>query len=272
MKLRIFSLLLIASLLIAGSGCRKWKNNREPLSSEDHTLAEASFNNILSHLILASSPFGELLADTCFTITSSGSSFPKTITVDFAENCISLLGADIHGRISIELPDSMNHENTVMTASPQNLYINGYKTDGAVTVTNTGINASGNQTYRMAVTSGIITAEQEKIGEEFSITWVCDYQYELIEENNEVISFDDLYRITGNASGVNQEDRSYTAEITEPLNKYVNCRWPGSGITKISPDGLDTRDLNYGACDPSNCCDNEAAEEVKWPDKTVRMK
>jgi hypothetical protein len=272
MKLRTFSLLLILSLLIIGNGCKKWKNNREPLSSEDHTLAEASFNNVISYLILAASPFGELLADTCFIINTGGNSFPKTITVDFAEGCQSLLGAEILGRISVELTDSLHHENAVMTATPQNLYINSYKVDGVVTLTNTGINSSGNQTYQMKVASGIITAESGKIGEDFSITWECDYQHELIYKVNESILLDDLYRITGTATGVNEEGRSYSAEIIEPLQKYVDCRWPGSGKTTISPDDLDARDLNYGACEPSNCCDNVAEEDVKWSDKTVRMR
>jgi len=272
MKLRTFSLLLILSLLLIGSGCTKWKNNREPLSSEDHTLAEASFNNIISYLILAASPFGELLADTCFIINSSGSSFPKTITVDFAEGCESLLGAEILGRISVEITDSFNRENAVMTATPQNLYIKDYKVDGAVTLTNTGINSSGNQTYRMTVASGIITAESGRIGQDFVITWACDYQHELIYKGNESILLDDLYRITGAATGVNEEGRSFTAEIIEPLQKHVDCRWPGSGKTTISPDDLDARDLIYGACEPSNCCDNEASEDVKWSDKTVRMR
>ena len=271
MKFKTILFISIA-LLLTVSACKKWKNNRETITSEDHALAEASFNNVLNHLILVASPFGELLVDSCFSITSSGDSFPKTVAVDFIDGCSELLGVSIQGTISVTLTDSLNHKNAVMTATPENLYIKGYKVEGIVTVENTGVNSSGNKTYRMTVSNGIITAEQEKTGEDFSITWQCDYQYELTDINNEIVQLDDRYQITGTASGVNQEERNYAAEIIEPLSKYVDCHWPGSGKIKISPDGLKERDLNYGECEPSNCCDNVATEEAKWTDKTVRMK
>lgn len=272
MKFKTDIVVVLLSGFVLGSGCQKWKDNRETLTSENHTLAEASFNNVINHLIIAASPGGALLTDSCFTITTSGSGFPKTMTVVFGSNCTDLLGFAIHGSITASLTDSINHENAVMTATPQDLYIKGYKVEGTATVTNRGNNASGHQTYQMKVTDGILTATQAEAGEEFVIHWECDYQYVIIEKNNEAVLLDDLYQITGNASGTNQEGRSYTAEIIEPLKKYADCRWPGSGKTKIAPSDLDERNLNYGECMPSSCCDYEASEEVRWNDPTVRMK
>nr|AIA13662.1 Unknown Function [uncultured bacterium] len=275
MSKKIFSVFLVALLLISAMGCKKWRNNRETLTSDDHTLAEASFNSILSHVVMATSPLGELLVDSCFTIQKSGSSFPQTITVDFgSEDCPGLFGDEMKGRLVIVLGDSFNHTGAVAAVSIEDLYSKHYKVNGEFTIENLGVNSSGHPEYHLIVENGIITAEEDEAGEDYTISWNCEYHYELIERNNAQIMFDDLYQITGSASGTNQEGRNFTATISEPLTKYLNCRWPGAGTTTIAPDDLKERDLSYGdACEPnSTCCDNIAMEIVKWPDQTVRMK
>lgn len=263
---------ILPALVIMGSGCEKWRNNREPLTSEDHTLAEACFNNIFSHVIIAASAGGDLLTGTCFSF-AAGSGFPQTFTVDFgSKGCTDLLGFAIYGKIHVTLSDSIQSSNAVLTAIPEGLYSNRHMIEGTVTITNTGAGSSGNQKFHMTVSDGVITAQEAEAGEDYTVTWECDYHLELLERNNEAILLDDLYRITGAASGINREGRNFTAEITEPLNKFVNCRWPGTGKAKIAPDELKERHLNYGDCIEANCCDNVAKEEVRWVDKTVRMK
>ncbi len=273
MKLRTLFLWVLLCSLLFSSSCKKWRNNREPLTSEDHTLAEASFNEVFRHLLIIASPGGGLLTGSCFSYTGSGSSFPDTVTVNFgSDSCTGLFEFSIYGKATVVFSDSINRVNAVMTATPLNLYIENYKVEGSITISNAGLNASGYQEYNLKVTDGMITAEKEKIGEDYTIAWECNYYFELLDDNGSSLQLDDLHRITGTASGLNEEDRSFAAEIIEPLQKYVDCRWPGSGKTKISPSDLDERDLNYGDCNLSNCCDNVASEDVKWPDKAVRMK
>lgn len=274
MTQKITSILLVLILLFSAMGCKKWRDNRETLTSEDHTLAEACFNDIFRNVLTAASPLGELLTDSCFTITKSGSTFPQTITIDFGNaGCEGLFGAEMQGRIVIVLSDSLNHTGAIAAVSLENFYSNLYNVQGSLNIENMGLNDEGLPEYHVEVEEGIITAEENKAGEDFSITWVCEYHHSMMMVGNPLFLFDDLYHISGNASGVNQEGRAYTATINGELQKYFNCRWPGSGEATIAPDDLDERALSFGECDAnSTCCDNIAFELVKWPDQTVRMK
>jgi len=273
MKLKTYYITIVVFALIS-SGCQKWRDNRETVTSENHTLAEASFIYILHHVLIGASPEGALLTDSCFSLSWSGGSFPRTLTIDFGDTeCSGLFDIPTRGKIMAQLSDSMHHQGAVATVTTDELYINGYEADGEETITNLGLNSSGNQLYQMEVTGGIIVAKPDETSENYTLHWQCDYQFELIDKVNAAFASDDLYRITGSASGVNEENRSYTAEIIEPLHKYTDCRWVGSGKTKVSPDGLRERDLNYGECEAGSfCCDYEAVEEVRWADKKVRMK
>ncbi|HXH18769.1 MAG TPA: hypothetical protein VNJ07_06760 [Chitinophagales bacterium] len=273
MKLKAFPA-IIPFILFLISGCQKWNDNRETLTSGNHTLAEASFLYILHNALIGASAEGALLADSCFSLSWSDSSFPQTLTIDFGNTeCNGLFDVPTRGKIIVQLSDSLNQPGAVAIVSTSELYIKGYKIEGTDTITNLGLNVSGNPEYRMKVTDGRIIAEPDETYEDYTLVWECDYRFELIDKVNEVFSIDDLYKITGSASGVNEEGRSYTAEIIEPLQKYTDCRWIGSGKTKISPDDLKEKELNYGECDTgSTCCDNIAIEEVRWTDRTVRMK
>ncbi|MDZ4846657.1 MAG: hypothetical protein SH857_14040 [Chitinophagales bacterium] len=274
MTQKITSTFLVIILLFSAMGCKKWRDNRETLTSEDHTLAEACFNDIFRNVLTATSPVGELLTDSCFTITKSGSTFPQTITIDFGSaGCEGLFGEDMQGRIVIVLSDSLNHTGAIAAVSLENFFSNLYNVQGSLNIENTGLNTEGLPEYHLEVEEGIITAEENKAGEDFSISWVGEYHHSMMMRDNPLFLLDDLYHITGSASGINQEGRAFTATITEDLQKYFNCRWPGSGVANIAPDDLDERELSYGECDVnSTCCDNIASELVKWPDQTVRMK
>lgn len=274
MPQKITSALLVILLLFSAMGCKKWRDNRETLTSENHTLAEACFNDVFRNVLTATSPVGELLVDSCFTITKSGSIFPQTVTIDFGNTgCTGLFGEEMQGRIVIVLSDSMHHTGAIAAVSLENFYSNLYNVQGSLNIENIGMNTLGLPEYHMTVEEGIITAVENKAGADFMISWVCSYHHSMAERNNALLPLDDLYHISGNASGVNEENRAFTATIQGELQKYFNCRWPGSGETVIAPDDLKERDLSYGECEPnSTCCDNIAHEQVKWPDQTVRMR
>lgn len=274
MTQKITSALLVVIMLFSAAGCKKWRDNRETLTSENHTLAEACFNDVFRNVLIATTPVGELLVDSCFTLTKSGSSFPQTVTIDFGNSgCTGLFGEEMQGRIVIVLNDSLHHTGAVAAVSLEDFYSNLYAVQGVITIENMGTNSAGLPEFHFTVEEGIITSEENKTGEDFTITWVCEYHQSLVERSHAQLAFDDLFHISGNASGVNQEGRAFTAAIKDELQKYLNCRWPGSGEATIAPQDLKERDLSYGECEPgATCCDNIAQEQVKWPDQTVRMK
>jgi len=67
--------------------------------------------------------------------------------------------------------------------------------------------------------------------------------------------FNDVFSLTGHASGVNREGKSYTVNITQPIVKRTSCSWIESGRMDITPEGLNTRTVDFG----NGNCDNQAS-------------
>ena len=47
---------------------------------------------------------------------------------------------------------------------------------------------------------------------------------------------------------------AFTTHIAEPLVKEMDCIWIVSGILEVTPEGLTTRELDFG----DGACDNDA--------------
>ena len=85
------------------------------------------------------------------------------------------------------------------------------------------------------------------------------------DERDALIIFDDTYTITGNANGIDREERYHETTITDMLVHEMVCRWPGGGKATMSVTDLKDRDVVYGDgfCeDNADCCDNNVTVEV----------
>lgn len=69
---------------------------------------------------------------------------------------------------------------------------------------------------------------------------------------------DDIYEITGNSTGKNREDRTFTTSITTKLIKKSSCKFITSGTMDLTPDGFKVRTVDFGNGD----CDNKATYTV----------
>ncbi|GIV33426.1 MAG: hypothetical protein KatS3mg031_0961 [Chitinophagales bacterium] len=261
-----YIVVLVCILAAFCNSCEKYFDNREVLTSQNHALAECTFLFAAHSALTAVSPEGALLHNNCFMPVSNG----NMVSIDFGyPGCEGLMQMPASGKIDVELRAD------TMILTFKNFLLKGYAPDGTVWLINEGLNNQGNPVYHMLVKDGTLTATREQSGEEYQLKWSCDYYLERVDTGASSLSTDDMYKITGHASGVNQEGRSFEATIEQALQKFVNCRWVGSGISRIRPEGLRTRQLNYGsACSTTaNCCDNYAREEdMPWADPTVLMK
>lgn len=186
--------------------------------------------------------------------------FPKTITLDFGEGVIGLDGKTRSGIITIVATGPYQEAGATFTTTPENYFVNDYQIQGVKTVTNNGLNESGNLNYDIVVTEGSVTSPSGNIA-----TWESTRNREWISGQTTTWFtdgldgvLDDTYSITGNASGVNGNDRAFTFNIVDPLIVSLDCYWVKQGVLELSPEGLNTRTLNYGM----GVCDNEATLTV----------
>lgn len=183
----------------------------------------------------------------CATITRDTVSSPRTITIDFGtSNCVCKDGRSRKGKILISYQGKYRDSASVHTITFDNYFVDDNQVLGSKTVTNNGHNSNGNLNYTINVSGSVIKANNGG-----TVTYSATKNREWIEGENTLTWIDDVYLITGNASGTNANGISYTATITTALQRALSCKWFESGVIEITPSGKATRTINYGntGCD-----------------------
>jgi hypothetical protein len=274
---------ILSAAVIFLSSCRRNQLNSETNIAEDNSIAEALWEDV-SNQVEGSSSLNE--SDSLPTwnqcaiirIDTLGSPFPIIFTADFGEeNCLCLDGKYRRGSIIYEATGPYRQSGSLITSSTDDYYVNDYKVEGTRITNNVGVNSEGFHQYEISVTDGkVTTPDNEIISWESQRTrvWMegSETGYFTIDSiNGGFLGWDgitdDVYQITGNASGTSKEGRNFTAEIRSPLVAAVGCRWITQGILVLKPEELLERVFDYGYGD----CDNQAVVTIGNRDYDVTL-
>jgi hypothetical protein len=140
---------------------------------------------------------------------------------------------------------------TIVTISPENYYVDDYKVEGLKTVTNLGHITDGKMTFAVVVQNAVIT---NPYGEEFHWSSERTRVWAEGEATAWPIVMDDVFEISGESSGTTYKNLNFFIQTTEPLRVERDCEWIVSGELEVTPEGYDSRTLNYG----DGNCDNKA--------------
>ena len=91
-----------------------------------------------------------------------------------------------------------------------------------------------------------------------TITWTSTRQREWIGGESSPTWSDDVYLITGSASGTNAHGNTFTAQITIPLRREIGCHHFVSGRFDLTPTGKATRTIDFG----NGACDDQATVTI----------
>ncbi len=280
LKLTTFALVAVFALSL--TSCKKRRLNRSTYTSEDNSLAEASFDDVFHVTDEVAQDEGGVNKThsysfgACATVTLTpdlpDTTFPKTLTIDFgASNCTGNDGVNRRGKITAVFTGKYRDQGTVITITTQDYYVNDYKVEGTKTVTNNGKNSANNTNFTIDVDGKVTTPDGDEI------TWKSNRNREWIEGESTTWAshglsgiFDDVYSITGNGSGINRNDRAFTATITNPLIIQVGCRWIKEGTLELAPEDLEVRTIDFG--NRSEGCNNDATVTVKKRTYNIKMR
>lgn len=244
---KIAALFFLTFVLVA---CQKEEVNTDVESSQAVLDMESSVEEMSDDVLLRT--VNASTTTTCGTVTfaNPAGTFPNTITIDYgADGCTGPGGALRKGQIVVEVSDAYFTPGSVRSLTPQDFSVNGWAIDGYRTVTNLGENVQGQLQWGVDVN----TAVTDPNGVE--ISWTADRTRTLVDGRETEGCVDDVYEIIGNSSGTNRKGREFTAEITVPLVKRMDCRWIVSGVRQVSHTGSDrSRSIDFGNGD----CDNKA--------------
>jgi hypothetical protein len=238
-------------------------------AAKDQASADVLFSDVFNQVNLAAGQLeydlfgpGFIKSDEdggCATITITPwdiFNWPKTLTIDFGDtNCQGVDGKYRRGMITAVLTGRYRDSLTTITISPEDYFVNEFKVEGLKTVTNLGHITDGKMTFAVIVQNALITNPD---GEEF--TWESERTRVWAEGEATAwpIVMDDVFEISGEATGTTYSNLNFFIQTTAPLRVERDCEWIVSGELQITPEGYATRTLNYGDGD----CDNKASLSV----------
>lgn len=244
---------LAALICLSIISCRKDRQNKDwdNTSTQDNSLAENYFSDVYKVVDDVSSNttgIKDITIGCIDTIIVDTTSNPRTILVDFGtDDCT---GTDLRvrkGKLHITYTGRYRTQGTVITITPENYTVDGYLIQGTKTITNNGLNANGKPYFTVNV-NGSITAPSNA----YTVTWNSTRTRTWISGNNTATIWDDVYEITGSASGTNRNGSPYSMTIQTPLRAEIGCRWIVSGVINMQPQDGQLRVINFGSGDCNN--------------------
>jgi hypothetical protein len=196
----------------------------------------------------------------CPTITSTAplGTFPNTITIDFGTTgCVGRNGRELKGQMVVTISDAMRNPGATKTVTFVNFFVDDAQVEGTKTFTNNGLNSDGNPCISRT-TDKTITFPDGAVA-----TFEGSHQICQIAGIATPRALDDIFTITGSASGTNRLGHIFSSEIITPLVKARNCRFVSAGEMEFTRDG-NTSTINFG----NGMCDRQAT--LTLPDGTTR--
>ncbi len=259
------------------TGCRKFVD-RNILASSNNSVSTNVFDDIFKQVSDAASSESDLNKteestwamniSACATVTLDplGTDFPKTLTIDFGSGCTGFDGVWRSGIITAVFTGRYREVGTQITVTLEDYHVAQYAVEGSKSITNGGLDANDNLFFTVDVIDVVISWDEHQI------TWES-HQVRTWTEGSETNFFtpdgnggmlglagitDDVYEITGTASGTDRNGHPYTVQTTTPLVVQVGCRYIKSGILVISPENYYDGTVDYGDGE----CDNQATIEI----------
>ena len=275
-SLKLISNYILFTFILWTASCKKSteeKKGNTTEAAENNAFAEANYNDVttmvdqaginsnVTFAVPATEPRdGQIRTmgiggSSCATVTIDTVANPHSITIDFGSaNCMCLDERNRRGKIIATYTGRYRETGTVINISFNNYYVNDNKISGTKKVTNLGNNQAGNLLYKVEVNGQIVKANNGG-----TVTWTSTrYREWKAGAGTPLNILDDVYGITGDASGTNADGSSYTILATKELVRKMNCRWFESGTLELTQTGLPKVTLDYG----STGCDANATISI----------
>lgn len=271
------------SFLVLFTTCRKAEVDTDTQAAEDNTIAEQSFSQIGPTVVsvgikeegvkkkgvpvMGLSTEGDLFCATVKVTDAAGNpidstnigSFPKKVEIDFGPGCPDIDGRVRKGIIRAEFSNHWSTAGASVTINFLNFFVDNVNFEGKIQMTN-----NGNYSYTTIVDDGKITSSSPSFVIHYesnqTTRWISGF-------STDSIASDDIYEVSGNATGVNRKGQSYSTVIMLPLRKEMICKWIVKGQVELIPEGKDSRSINFG----DGACDNKASVTINGNVKEVEM-
>jgi len=191
----------------------------------------------------------------CAVLTHDKISSPRTIIIDFgAMNCMCNDGRNRHGKILVSYTGNYADSGSVHIITFDQYFVNDHLIMGSNIIENKGLNGASQPYY-----SSVIDGKVLKPTVLDTLFYHADHTITWTQGSTTPIWGDDIYQISGTASGRNEFKTFYAATISEPIIKEVlGCRYYNKGKMEMQPQGKALRTIDFG----DGSCDNDATVTI----------
>ncbi len=255
-------IILFVSLMLVYTSCEKDDDSNvdsETVASvEDDVFSEELFEDVINEADNGISSNKNANANNCrkFTIDAG------KITIEFdCDTTILDKQFTRKGKIHITYSGKFLENGFKKTVTFEDYSVNGNKIEGTIEIT-TKLNTDKKIERTNVLTGGKITLADGTV-----ITRESTHTRVFAEGANTIFRpRDDVYEITGNASGTTAKGKNYTVTITKKLIIKGNCRVISEGIKEITVDGVKAI-LDFG----DGTCDRKASLTVDGETKEITL-
>jgi hypothetical protein len=265
------SAVMLVLLVGTFTSCKKEKPDTDTQSAVDNSICETEFGRSMTTVngfgmnengvrgmqdVMSGNP--TITVDPADTLDG----FPVTMTIDYgtpaSPTTDAVDGKIRSGKIICVFSDHWRNVGANVKVTFLNYMVNAWSYGcDSMKITHSATNAYTRQVYKGVCSNGSVSLKWEGT---HTITQTGGYTTPLN-------TLDDVYSLTGNATGVNREGKSYTVSITTAVVKRTSCHWVESGRVDVTPEGLAVRTLDYG----DGTCDAKATITINGNTFTFNM-
>jgi len=203
--------------------------------------------------------FGIPHIDSCATVTVSGETFPREITIEYSGTCSDHRHHVKKGKVIITLSDTLTVAGAIQTVTYEDFYIDSMKIELTAIIQNLGKNSEGHwvidKSYEQTITKNDITCIRENSETQ---EWISGFETATRTDN--------IYYLTGNGSVSINDTATYTRVITTPLLFDAECMFISEGVVELTKNGS-TAVIDYG----DGTCDNKATVTIDGETEEISL-
>lgn len=243
----LFPLIAFAALAFA---CNKKQSLNESADmAQQNAVAESNNNEItimVDQAAKGEASFTTFDAD-CITLSYDTTGNARVITIDFGtENCLCADGKNRRGKLLVSFEGEYNAVGNEVTTTTEDYYVNDNQVEGTriASFSSTDVyTIDADFEITMADGSGTATWESSRV------------RTQTEGQTTPFVLTDNVYEITGSASGLTADGKDYELTIDQALEIQLNCFNIKTGILKLSSSQLkEDAFIDYGDGE----CDNKA--------------
>lgn len=270
--------LAIATLTVATfTGCKKYVHENIQAASNS-SVAISTLNDVFEQLVTATSYeesldaitdtdwflHGTLCADV--SLSPSGATFPKTLTIDYGNGCIGADGVSRSGIITATITGNLEQEGSALTVIFDGFSNGQYSISGKDSITNLGTDGDGNPLFSEVHKDIIVSWGTQQIlwDADLTRTWLegdtTNFTTDTTGGTLQIAGLnDDVFALMGTAEGNDSNTHPFTLEIIQAVVVPTACQWITDGMLTVSPANFNTGTVDYGDGE----CNKQATLEVE---------